>query len=143
MRYRLKRGERSRRNKNVSESILMEIFVADLDPAKKEILLYNYYAICGYMKSSNIQTTVFGVDISTILLPILKSIVDVSSEKIEAPGKFCNYCIQYIQNNYPHYQNILDKYKTDSKDNRPVPDISQAIATDLAKNIIEILKKND
>lgn len=112
-------------------------YTQGLDKEKSETLMYNCNLMFDYLSQNDIKIHVFDIDLTIIIWPVLKRIVEKSSEKISDPEKFYEHCIEYVKKIYPHYENVM------KKNNHSCIDIEACVVRDLVENIISILEQDN
>lgn len=109
-------------------------FCSGINPDRKGAFVISAQLMYDYLTSSNALMTICGVNLDTIMVPLIRKVIEDSECTLEAPDKFYDYCVNFIRANAPHYENIRNKIKGESVD------FEAQITFDLAKNVLEILK---
>ena len=109
-------------------------FCSGINPDRKEAFVMSAQLMYDYLTSSNALMTICGVNLDTIMVPLIRKVIEDSECTLEAPDKFYDYCANFIRANAPHYENIRNKIKGESVD------FEAQITFDLAKNVLGILK---
>lgn len=118
-------------------------FTDGIKPDRKEPFIRSAQLMYDYITSNNIVTKIGEVNIEVIIFPLLRKVIENSDCKLEDPSKFYDYCVGFIRERLPHYENIIKKTEREIDDRpRPCIDIEAQIISDLAKNVANILNKN-